>query len=750
MTRGIPRRSLAILFLGLSFSFLASMPSSNAQLLSLPVESSAATSTSPLEITGDQIEYDQKTDVYTARGSVVVVQRQLRLTADHVSVSKLSGRLTARGHVHVSDAVSDVWAERFEIDVNTEAGVVTEGTLFKKETNTFVSGRLLQRFSETHYRAKDGSFTNCDAQDGQIPAWQFTFDDLDLDLDDSVYAENVWFHVKDYPIIPLPTLRYPMIGQRKTGFLVPTVGLDNAFGFRYRQGFFWALTPSQDLTITPQVLSKRGGGTDLEYRYILNRQSKGKWLVSSLYDTDEDQGRAQVRGSHIQQVNPDLSVKMNVNMATDRDLLQDLSSSGILRALPSQESNLLISQGLNHGNLYLLGQYIQPLENGGKTTFQRLPEVGHRLANIAVFDSPFVVGMDSTFVHFFREEGFDVSRVDLLPRLSVEGLHIGHAIGLKPEVKLREVIYSHGQADTADEVETRETFWVGLEATSSLSRRFQMGKDWSLRHAIEPKIIYEYVPDTKQSRFVEIDGVDELVKKNLVTYSLATRLTESHVKGTTSTWLDLLLAQSYHLGGTPGRAEPFSDIWTRATFNTPVRFAGPLTKLSLKVDGFYDPNRTEVSQFNSDLHVQAGNHWYFQVGQRHARAESRVRRGDIWNPISFNEVLDARSKINFLTAGGGVRLPFGWTVGSKVYHDFETGDTTEWDVVGLYQSPCRCWSLGLYYIGLDGGEGVEQRNQFNFMITLRGLGSTQGFGSQVMKAILSPLLRDENGLPWSP
>ena len=219
-----------------------------------------------------------------------------------------------------------------------------------------------------------------------------------------------------------------------------------------------------------------------------------------------------------------------------------------------------------------------------------------------------------------------------------------------------------------------------------------------MRHTIEPKIIYEYIPDTKQSRFVQIDAVDELIKKNLITYSLQTRLAESSGKGTTSTWLDLLLAQSYHLGSTPGRVEPFSDIWTRATFNTPVRFAEPFTNLSLKLDGFYDPNRTEVSQFNSDLNIQVGNQWYFQVGQRHARAESRVRRGDIWNPISFNEVLNADSKINFLTAGGGVRLPFGWTVGSKVYHDFETGNTTEWDVVGLYQSPCRCWSLGLYYI----------------------------------------------------
>ena len=79
------------------------------------------------------------------------------------------------------------------------------GRIFLKEKNTFITGRRLQRFSETHYRVKDGSFTNCDAKDGEIPAWRFTFDDVDLEYEDSVSGKHVWFNVNDVPIVPLPT-----------------------------------------------------------------------------------------------------------------------------------------------------------------------------------------------------------------------------------------------------------------------------------------------------------------------------------------------------------------------------------------------------------------------------------------------------------------------------------------------------------------------------------------------------------------
>lgn len=693
----------------------------------------------PVAINADRIEYDRDREEYHATGAVDITRGPIHLNADEATLQKLTGRLTARGHVHLRDAQTDIWSETLQLNLNTEAGVITNGNIFWKEQNSFVTGRRLQRFSETHYRVKEGSFTNCDAKDGEIPAWRFNFDDIDLEYEDSLFGKGVWFNVNDVPVVPLPMFRYPLGASRKTGLLFPTTGYNTKFGFQYRQGFFWAIDPSNDLTISPQILTERGGGADLEYRYAWNRHTKGQWLVRSLYDTDQNRGRAEIRGAHVQQFNPNLSLRMSANYSTDRTVLQNFSSSGTQRALPSQESNLTVLQRLDHGALYLSGQYIQPLSQGGNTTFQRLPEIGHRFVNADIFGSPFSLTADTTTVHFFREKGFDVGRVDFLPGLSMEGLHLGHTLGFRPQVKFREVAYTRGLTDKS--TQHRETFWLGAELFSNVSKRFSLGEGNWLRHSIEPHVIYEYVPQTKQAELVKIDAVDDLIQKSLVTYSLKNRLSQIG-GGTSNTWLDLLFAQSYHVANPPPLASRFSDIWTRGHFHKPVDSSRFLSAFNVTVDAFYDPYKKDFSQMNTDAIIQSEQSWYVSVGQRYTKAGTRVRRGDIWNPVSFNEVLAPADKILYLTTGGGVRLPHGVTLGTKWYHDFRTGITAEWDIVGLYQNPCRCFSLGLTYSRLP------DRSQVEFLISLTGLWGTQGNGTQLMKLILGPIMAGEHGVPW--
>ena len=694
----------------------------------------------PVEIKADRIEYDQEREEYHAIGTVDVTRGGVRLLSDEATLEKLTGRLLAVGHVNLRDGKSEIWAEQLKLNINTEAGVVIQGKIFGEKQNSFVTGRRLQRFSETHYRIKEGSFTNCDAKDGQIPAWSFTFDDVDLDYEDSLSGRGVWFNVNDVPIIPLPTFEYPLGADRKSGLLLPTIGIDNAFGFKYRQSFFWAINPHQDLTISPKILTERGYGGDVNYRYVWSRQAKGQWFMNALFDTEEDRKRFQFRGAHTQQFTPNLSFRMNLNYSTDREFLQDLSSSGVQRALPSQESNLTLLQRLDHGALYLWGQYLQPLNAGGDRTFQRLPEIGHRFFYPGLLGSPLTLTSDTTFVHFWREEGFNVSRLDFVPGITLEGWHLGHVVGIRPQAKFREVAYSRGNADTSRHY--RETYWLAAEAFSHVTKRFTMEDYGSVRHSVKPNVIYEFVPQTRQSKLVQIDAVDDLINKSLITYSLNNRLSYQGQNGASQTWLDLLFAQSYHVGDPPPLASKFSDIWASGTFHAPLGASNILSRFNLKVDAFFDRRFKDITQLNTDARIGAGNIWYLSVGQRYSKAGSQARRGDIWNPISFNEVLAPAEKILFLTAGGGIRLPGGLTVGSRWYHDFRTGQTAEWDVVALYQNPCRCFSIGLSYLRFP------DREQYDFLISLTGLWSSQGNGTQLMKNILGPIMAGGQGVPW--
>jgi len=754
----------------------------------------------PLDVKADRIDYLQDQDIYEADGSVIVDQGTLHLTADHMTIQALPGILIATGHVRLTDPKGDLSAERLELNVNTEAGVVTNGQIYVRSTNTLVDGRLLQRFSEDHYRVKEGRFTNCDAQEGETPAWRFRFKDMDLNAGESAAFTGGWLCVLDTPVVPIPTLTYPLSG-RHSGFLTPTPGYDNRFGFHYQQAYYWAINASQDLTIAPSYFTDLGYGSDFEYRYVIDRKSRGQWFVSYLQQTklpnvsgvtdspgaDVKRARGLIAGTHTQQWTPDLLMRVNANFVTDPDYLQQLSNSGTQRALPSGESNFLTTQRFALGNGYLLGQYLQPLQAGGPDTFQRLPELGYNLANSSLFNSPLLFGTEANFVNFYRDQGFTQNRVDVAPILSTDVIDVGHVVGFTPQVRFREVYYTRGTTETSSQ--HRETFWAAMDATSKLSRRFGLGDGNSMLHTIEPSVIYEYVPPTDQSQITQIDQVDDLPKKNLLTYMLRSKLLEQDGNSAFN-WLDLTLAQSYHVGATQTRARDFapgvqpilgsvtqpiqpatvavtgrkfSDLWVRALVgnNLPQSTQGqtsvpafgrgssgapqlpPQVNQYMVVDAFLDPYRLGFSQFNVDFRVQESNYWYLEVGQRYSREGNRVRRGDIWNPISFNEVFAPTDEIIFATAGGGFRTPWGWTFGTKAYYDVKNGRSPEYDVVALYQNPCKCWSLGLYYLQFP------DRAQYNFMLSLTGIGWTENYGTAVVRSILSPLLWGERGLPWA-
>jgi LPS-assembly protein len=753
----------------------------------------------PLDVTADRIDHLQDQEIYEADGSVVVTQGTLRLTADHVTIQALPGVMIATGHVRLRDSKVDLASERLELNVNTEAGVITNGQIHVEASNTTVDGRLIQRFSEDHYRVKEGRFTNCDAQEGETPAWRFQFKDLDFDAGDSLAFTGGWLCVLDTPVIPIPTLTYPL-SKRRSGFLIPNVGYDNRFGTHFQEGYYWAINPSQDLTVSPYYYSKLGYGSDFEYRYALDRRSRGQWLVSYLQQTElpnvsgetqsgtsVSESRASITGTHTQQFTENLLLRAQANYVTDASYFQQLSNSGALRALPSAESNLLATQRLAHGNTYLLGQYLLPLQDGGVDTFQRLPEIGYSLPNLSMFNSPILLGADTSFVDFYRQQGFSQHRIDVLPGLSTDVLNFGHIVGLTPQAKFREVYYTRGVQDASSQ--NRETFWAGIDATSKLSRRFVTSGGNTMLHTIEPSAVYEYVPSTKQSNITQIDQVDDLPKKNLMTYMLRSRLLEQDGK-TSFNWLDFTIAQSYHVGavqtqardfapgvvptfGTvtqplqpatvPVEGKKFSDIWLRAVIgnNSPQitqsqlaapafgRGGGmppgyrPVINQYVTVDAFFDPYRSTISQFNTDFRVQQSNNWYLDVGQRYSTGGNRVRRGDVWNPISFNEVYAPTSQIEFVTATGAFRTPWGWTFGAKGYYDVKNGRSPEYDVVALYQNPCKCWSLGLYYLEFP------DRTQYTFMLSLTGVGWTENFGTAVLRSILSPLLWGERGLPWA-
>src|SRR5437867_13010807 len=64
--------------------------------------------------------------------------------------------------------------------------------------------------------------------------------------------------------------------ERQTGLLFPKLSHSSFGGFGVETPFFWAISDSQDLTISPFVFERRGAGLNADYRYFLSATNTGE------------------------------------------------------------------------------------------------------------------------------------------------------------------------------------------------------------------------------------------------------------------------------------------------------------------------------------------------------------------------------------------------------------------------------------------------------------------------------------------
>ena len=99
----------------------------------------------PVEVTSEQLSVDQKTGVATFTGKVVIVQGQMRLAADRVTVTYAQGAKRRISAMHAQGNVTMVSgedaAESRAADYDVESGnVVLTGDVLMTQTGNVVAG----------------------------------------------------------------------------------------------------------------------------------------------------------------------------------------------------------------------------------------------------------------------------------------------------------------------------------------------------------------------------------------------------------------------------------------------------------------------------------------------------------------------------------------------------------------------------------------------------------------------------------
>lgn len=626
----------------------------------------------------------------------------MRVTGDSLSLSPKTGETTVFGNVHFFDGENQINAQKIIFNVDTKVGILYKGKLYIKEDNYHIEGEEIVKDDIKHYILKKGAFTACDCE--ETPAWRFRAAKLDLTLDEYLFAKHVFFYIRDVPILYLPYFVAPVKRARSTGLLIPHVGFSTRDGFQFKQDFFWAVSKSRDATLSYEHRGERGDGAGLEYRYVLSTTTRGSLNSTFFRDRENAVDRWDIRYNHKQRFSKRVHGKLDVRFVNENDTFSNLSNQTADRARQNVESNLFLSYEGESSFAYLLSRYTQDLTSDtNNDTIQRLPEIGASLIEYRLGNGPVYLNIDTAAVNFWSEGGLDLQRIDLYPKLALP-VNIATVLTLTPWVGFRNTWYDEGAS--SNQAINRELIPAGLSLSGRLST------SWGgITHRIHPEIFYEKITTKSHKAILQIDELDNLHDRQTLTATLEQRFLTTNTHGHQEEKASLRLTGTLHTDDIPAEAlssRRLSDLRGELSLK-------PWSAIGLEVDTFYDPYDDQINAINIDLALQIQAYLNLTITQRTSRAGTLPKKGDLFNPYYLGDREIVKTDINFWSEQISITTPWGLRFVNKVFYDADQDELVEIDYILEYQA--QCWGLGFSYLDF------HDREEFSFLITLRGLGA---------------------------
>ncbi|MDZ4375930.1 MAG: LPS-assembly protein LptD [Phenylobacterium sp.] len=210
----------------------------------------------------DEVVRDDDAGVTTANGNIEVRYNGRTLRADRLVYNDGTGVIRATGNISVinSDGTSE-YASEMVLDDEMRAGVAL-GFSARLQENVKIAAASASRRNETIEELNKAIYTPCEtcAPDGtaKTPSWSIAAERVVRDKKQRVvYYRNARFKLFGLSVAYLPVFWHadPQ-APRSSGFLVPKASASDRRGFSYEQPYYWAISPSMDLTISPQVNTK--------------------------------------------------------------------------------------------------------------------------------------------------------------------------------------------------------------------------------------------------------------------------------------------------------------------------------------------------------------------------------------------------------------------------------------------------------------------------------------------------------------
>ncbi len=220
----------------------------------------------------DEILTDETSARYIARGAVEARYGARIVRADEVIYEPDTGRVVARGNVVVvQEDGSATFAQEIELTNDLSEGVIESFSARLANQGTLAAAYAVRGADGVN--ELDGAYyTACKACTASgsptRPSWKLRARRVTQDgAEGMIRYRDAVLEVKGFPVLYVPYFAHPDPSTpKKSGFLFPSVGESSKTGTFVDAPYYWAIGDSQDMTVTPRVMSNAAPLVSFEHR----------------------------------------------------------------------------------------------------------------------------------------------------------------------------------------------------------------------------------------------------------------------------------------------------------------------------------------------------------------------------------------------------------------------------------------------------------------------------------------------------
>ncbi|GAC1453137.1 MAG: LPS-assembly protein LptD [Steroidobacteraceae bacterium] len=387
------------------------------------------------------------------------------------------------------------------------------------------------------------TFTTCPANNN---AWQIKADSIVLDTRSQIgTGRNARIDFMGVPLVYLPWLSFPLGGERKSGFLFPTIGNTSSSGLQLAVPYYWNIAPNADFTFLPTEYSRRGPDLGGDLRFMTPVQH-GELQWNYLPDDSVlHRSRSRVQVNEVAELPDDFRLTIDAQNVSDPLYFQDFSQTPEGTSTAFLERRATLSYRDEHWSVDGEAQQYQTIDDTLPVyarPYARVP----RLAVGGVYAWHDIVhyGFDSEFVDFRHAAGALGPmgwRGDLTPAVSLDLTGPGYF--LRPALAWRLTQYQLTDLLPGEPSSPSRKLPIASLDSGLLFER-ESGSRNQRKLTLEPRILYLDVPYRNQDQLPVFDtALPDLTPVELFNtnrYVGADRVSDAHQLslGVTSRLLD--------------------------------------------------------------------------------------------------------------------------------------------------------------------------------------------------------------------